>query len=198
MEVEKLIEAIRLCGSAPKVEQCRKCSYWSDGNMSKCIPKMTEDAATVIQYLDEGAQEVNKALQEQIAENEKLRAELEKESAARKRQADILCELRGQKYEQISAIDYLRVELKQKEKLVNQQANELERRDKLLKEQEAELEQAKRERDAAIKEIFQWTGCPACKHWDSSEYWCNKHDRSADVADGCSSPEWRGPEKRGF
>lgn len=134
MDIEKLIEAIRLCGSAPKVEQCRKCSYWSDGNMSKCIPKMTEDAATVIQYLDEGAQEVNKALQEQIAENDKLRAELEKESAARKRQADILCELRGQKYEQISAIDYLRVELKQKEKLVNQQANELERRDKLMKE----------------------------------------------------------------
>lgn len=121
--------------------------------MSKCIPKMTEDAATVIQYLDEGAQEVNKALQEQIAENEKLRAELEKESASRKRQADILCELRGQKYEQISAIDYLRVELKQKGKLVNQQANELERRDKLLKEQEAENVRLRKERDAAVSDL---------------------------------------------
>lgn len=90
MEVEKLIEAIRLCGSAPKVEQCRKCSYWSDGNMSKCIPKMTEDAATVIQYLDEGAQEVNKALQEQIAENEKLRAELEQADKSGKTKAYIL------------------------------------------------------------------------------------------------------------
>ena len=58
-----------------------------------------------------------------------------------------------------------------------------------------ELEQAKRERDAAIKEIFQWTGCPACKHWDSADNWCNKHDRSADSCDGCSTPEWRGLHK---
>lgn len=47
------------------------------------------------------------------AENKKLRAELEKESAARKKQAAILCELRGQKYEQISVIDHLQAELKQ-------------------------------------------------------------------------------------
>lgn len=59
----------------------------------------------------------------------------------------------------------------------------------------AELEQVKRERDAAIKEIFQWTGCPACKHWDSADNWCNKHDRSADSCDGCSTPEWHGLEK---
>ena len=186
MEVEKLIEAIRLCGSAPKVEQCRKCSYWSDGNMSKCIPKMTEDAATVIQYLDEGAQEVNKALQEQIAENDKLRAELEKEAASRKRQADILCELRGQKYEQISAIDYLRVELKQKRKLVNQQANELERRDKLMKEQEAENVRLRKERDAAVSDLNEFLDmdelCPAqCK-------WCKWKDTFCDG----KTPEWRG------
>ena len=59
----------------------------------------------------------------------------------------------------------------------------------------AELEQVKQERDAAIKEIFQWTGCPACKHWDSADNWCNKHDRSADSCDGCSTPEWHGLEK---
>ena len=59
----------------------------------------------------------------------------------------------------------------------------------------AELEQVKQERDAAIKEIFQWTGCPACKHWDSADNWCNKHDRSADSCDGCSTPEWRGLHK---
>lgn len=44
----------------------------------------------------------------------------------------------------------LRSELKQKSKLIAQQAAELERRDKLLKEQEAELEQVKRERDEAV------------------------------------------------
>lgn len=58
-----------------------------------------------------------------------------------------------------------------------------------------ELEQVKQERDAAIKEIFQWTGCPACKHWDSADNWCNKHDRSADSCDGCSTPEWHGLHK---
>ena len=58
-----------------------------------------------------------------------------------------------------------------------------------------ELEQVTAERDAAIKEIFQWTGCPACKHWDSADNWCNKHDRSADSCDGCSTPEWRGLHK---
>lgn len=64
-----------------------------------------------------------------------------------------------------------------------------------IKKLRAELEQVKVERDAAIKEIFQWTGCPACKHWDSADNWCNKHDRSADSCDGCSTPEWHGLEK---
>lgn len=58
-----------------------------------------------------------------------------------------------------------------------------------------ELERVTAERDAAIKEIFQWTGCPACKHWDSADNWCNKHDRSADSCDGCSTPEWHGLHK---
>lgn len=48
-----------------------------------------------------------KALQ---AENDRLQAELEKEEAARKKQADILYELRGQKYEQTTAIDQLQAE----------------------------------------------------------------------------------------
>lgn len=59
------------------------------------------------------------------AENDRLGAELEKEEAARKKQADILYELRGQKYEQTTAIDQLR----------------------------AENERLKRERDAAVKDI---------------------------------------------
>lgn len=58
-----------------------------------------------------------------------------------------------------------------------------------------ELERVTAERDVAIKEIFQWTGCPACKHWDSADNWCNKHDRSADSCDGCSTPEWHGLHK---
>ena len=41
---------------------------------------------------------------------EQLQAELEKAEATRKKQADILYELRGQKYEQTTAIDQLRAE----------------------------------------------------------------------------------------
>lgn len=63
MDIEKLIEAVKLCGSTPKVDQCKKCTHWAGGDMSKCIPRMTEDAATALSTLQ--------------AENEKLRAELE-------------------------------------------------------------------------------------------------------------------------
>ena len=69
MDIEKLIEAVRLCGSTPKVGQCKQCAYWSGGNMSKCIPKMTTDAATALSTLQ--------------TENEKLRAELEQVKAER-------------------------------------------------------------------------------------------------------------------
>lgn len=70
MDIEKLIEAVKLCGSTPKVDQCKKCTYWAGGDMSKCIPRMTEDAATALSTLQ--------------AENEKLRAELEHVKSERK------------------------------------------------------------------------------------------------------------------
>lgn len=63
MDIEKLIEAVKLCGSTPKVDQCKQCAYWAGGDMSRCIPNMTGDAATALSALQ--------------AENEKLRAELE-------------------------------------------------------------------------------------------------------------------------
>ena len=55
-------------------------------------------------------QEAADALEQLQAENGRLQAELEKEEAVRKKQADILYELRGQKYEQTTAIDQLRAE----------------------------------------------------------------------------------------
>lgn len=48
MDYKKTAEAIKLCGSTPKVDQCKRCVYWSGGDMSECIPRMTEDAATAI------------------------------------------------------------------------------------------------------------------------------------------------------
>ena len=63
MDIVKLIEAVRLCGSTPKVDQCKRCAYWAAGDMSKCIPRMTTDAATSLSTLQ--------------TENKQLRAELE-------------------------------------------------------------------------------------------------------------------------
>ena len=79
------------------------------------------------------SQEAADALEQLQAENDRLGAELEKAEAARKKQADILYELRGQKHEQTTAIDRLR----------------------------AENERLKRERDAAVKDIWvpRWKSC---------------------------------------
>ena len=80
-------------------------------------------------------QEAADALEQLQAENDRLQAELEKEEAARKKQADILYELRGQKYEQTTAIDQLR----------------------------AENERLKRGRDDAIRQLKFFAPCAGCK-----------------------------------
>lgn len=54
---------------------------------------------------------------------------------------------------------------------------------------EARAEKAERERNAAVKTIFKWTGCPECKHWDSKDEWCKKYDRYANSFGRCSTPE---------
>lgn len=61
-----------------------------------------------------------------------------------------------------------------------------------LKNAESRAEKAEKERDAAVKTIFQWTGCPECKYWNSQDEWCEKHDREANGNGGCNSPEWCG------
>ena len=49
MDYKKLSDAIRLCGSTPKIHDCKeKCPYYAGGDMMKCIPVMTKDAADVI------------------------------------------------------------------------------------------------------------------------------------------------------
>lgn len=80
-------------------------------------------------------QEAADALEQLQAENDRLQAELEKEEAARKKQADILYELRGQKYEQTTAIDQLR----------------------------AENDRLRRERDDAIRQLKFFAPCAGCK-----------------------------------
>lgn len=49
MDYKKLSDAIRLCGSTPKINKCKeKCPYYAGGDMTKCIPVMTKDAADAI------------------------------------------------------------------------------------------------------------------------------------------------------
>ena len=90
-----------------------------------------------------------KALYALQAENEKLRTELEKEAAARKKQADILCELRGQKYEQMSVIDRLRSELNDLRAQRDMYGGDVG-----ITATFSELEKVKRERDAAVDCIY--------------------------------------------
>ena len=60
MDIEKLIEAVKLCGSTPKVDQCKQCAYWSGGDMSKCIPRMTTAAATALSTLQAELEQVKR------------------------------------------------------------------------------------------------------------------------------------------
>lgn len=150
MDIEKLIESVRLCGSTPKVDQCKQCAYWSGGDMSKCIPRMTTDAATALSTIQ--------------AENAEMQQQLNEFS-------EFLCHMTGgllsktnyTAQEMIAAADDyqqkvcgecdLRVE---NEKLLaenirwGQVASE---QDKHLDKLRAELEQVKRERDAAVEEV---------------------------------------------
>ena len=95
MEIEKLIERLEAWNEQHLSVVCGNghfaCDYLCENE--DCI---VVRAATALEQLQ--------------AENDRLQAELEKEEAARKKQADILYELRGQKYEQTTAIDQLRAE----------------------------------------------------------------------------------------
>ena len=62
MEIEKLVEAIKLCGSTPSVYQCKQCAYWAGGDMSQCIPRMAADVADTLERLQ--------------AENDRLKAQV--------------------------------------------------------------------------------------------------------------------------
>lgn len=52
MEYEKIISAIRLCGSQPNILECSgSCAFYKGGDMMKCIPTMTKAAADAIEQL---------------------------------------------------------------------------------------------------------------------------------------------------
>lgn len=64
-----------------------------------------------------------------------------------------------------------------------------------VKAAEARAEKAERERDEAVETIFKYVKCYECKHFDSDEEWCAKHEKYTSGTYGCSSPEWRGKKE---
>ncbi len=45
----QLADALRRCGKARTVDDCKGCAFYDGPDMSLCIPKMTERAAQVIE-----------------------------------------------------------------------------------------------------------------------------------------------------
>lgn len=45
----KLADALRRCGKARTVDDCKGCAFYDSLDMRLCIPKMTERAAQVIE-----------------------------------------------------------------------------------------------------------------------------------------------------
>lgn len=65
MDIDKLIEAVRLCGSSPTIYQCEACAYYTGGDMGACIPEMTAQVAEALSML-QVLQDENDRLHEQI------------------------------------------------------------------------------------------------------------------------------------
>ena len=152
MDIETLIEAVKLCGSTPKVDQCKQCAYWSGGDMSKCIPRMTTAAATALSTLQ--------------AENEEMQKQLNMFS-------EFLCYMTGGL---LSKTNYTAQEMVTAAEDYQQKVcGECDLRDENEK-LRADLEQVKRERDAAVSWAQKYTEsidrpCVACKH-NTGDYVC--------------------------
>ena len=74
MDYKELVPAVRLCGSEPNAALCKKCLYWAGGDMSKCIPRMTEDAAIAITNLLSRAEAAEKRAEKAGKEIESLKS----------------------------------------------------------------------------------------------------------------------------
>lgn len=131
MEIEKLIE---------RLKDFEACAYGYNINGEV----LGMDCSDFEQIMVDAADSIS-TLQ---AENAKLRAELTREAEARKKQADILCELRAQKYEQISVIGKLRAEWEK-----YQPKEHWETLNELCANLHDELEKVKEERDAAVSDL---------------------------------------------
>ena len=178
MDYNKLIEAIRLCGSAPKVYQCKKCAYWSGGNMGKCIPKMTEEAATALYALQVG----NAQMERQLSEFSKFLSHMTGNMLSKTTYTAKAMIASAEDYQQnICDEDCdVRAALEDMAK----------RNDDLL----AELEKVKAERDAAVESIPH--DCKTCAYHVVFFNGCTPDHDCTNPDGGCSNNydrwQWRG------
>lgn len=136
-------------------ELWKYCHAWLDDKPYD-IPKLAMEAAEAIEKLEAKNKELENKMHDSFTEHllnqisrkekqiEDLKATCKKECEARQRQADIIQDLKGTIYQQISKID-------EKSKL------------------EKELEQVKAEKEAALrdfKKIAQEGLCTVCEHYN--------------------------------
>nr|DAQ45466.1 MAG TPA: hypothetical protein [Caudoviricetes sp.] len=72
MDIDKLIEAVRLCGSSPTIYQCEACAYYTGGDMGACIPEMTAQAADALSALRGELEQVKRQRDAAVADIEGL------------------------------------------------------------------------------------------------------------------------------
>ena len=184
MDVEKMVKAVKLCGSTPKVDQCKQCTYWAGGDMSKCIPRMTLDAAAALSTLQDENKRLNKIVCSipTTPDSGRTVSQYEKEMS--------MC----------AYLDDLEAE---NEKLLSDLRRLQTERDTLLTANQhllAEREQLTAERDAAVKDMealmwFSGEGCHICAH----EIIIHKEPyvRSECALGNCAAccPTWRGQKE---
>lgn len=150
-------------------EALRENAEWCDANeweIPICMGDNQRDAADAIQYLLDGADEVNQALREQIEANERLTAENERLSRP------TLSQLRRERIQLMGQNEKLKAELERKNKAIENMADI--------------IKSAYKQRDAAVADLKSVSedspdSCHLCKHLPCAE----KYGR-------CIGWQWRG------
>ena len=93
-----------------RLKEYAEWAYGNEWEVPICMGSDLRDAATYISDLSAENQALRNSANRFKAECAKLRADLDKETRARKKQAEIINELRATKYEQIEVINKLKTE----------------------------------------------------------------------------------------
>lgn len=144
-------------------KRLKEYAEWAYGNEREvpiCMGNDLRDAATYISDLSAENQALRNSANRFKAECAKLRAELDKETRARKKQAEIINELRATKYEQIEVINKLKTELEELKDCRHK--CKIDCLFKVYQKVSDELEQVKQERDSYKHFFNDITSKPDC------------------------------------